>query len=151
MLSLNQSNDSTATRSGLMWASLCFAIISSTASVAADEQDQFDGAIWTFKLTPKTRGLEELKGRYRVSDDVFYQNSKPKSREFDKVVGKNHPTGRKTKSVFTDLRAFDADRQLHSGLKGTAHLEMEEFGEWSGRFIDSEGRHWDFQCSRVRE
>ncbi len=126
-------------------------IIMAAGSITADERNQFEGAIWRFTLTPKTRGLEVLKGRYRVSDDVFYQNAKTKSREFDKVVGKNLPTGRKTKSVFTDLRGFDADRKLHSGLKGTAHLEMEEPGEWSGRFIDSEGRHWDFQCSRVQE
>ena len=127
------------------------AILTCTASVSADDQDQFEGALWRFTMTPKTRGLEPLKGQYRVSDHVFYQTTKPKTRDFDKVVGKNHPAGRKTKSEFHDLRAFTEDRQLHRGIKGTANLEMEEFGEWSGRFIDSEGRHWDFRCSRVQE
>ena len=126
-------------------------VVANTAVVSADEVDQFEGAIWQFTLTPKSRGLETLKGQYRVSDHLFYQKSKPKIREFDKVVGDNHPSGRKTKSVFKDLRAFDKKRNLHSGIKGTAHLEMEQFGEWSGRFIDSEGRHWDFQCSRMQE
>ena len=127
------------------------AILTGTASVSADDKDQFEGALWRFTLTPKTRGLEPLKGHYRVSDHVFYQTTKPKTRDFDKVVGKNHPAGRKTRSEFHDLRAFAEDRQLHRGIKGTAHLEMEEFGEWSGRFVDSEGRHWAFRCSRVQE
>ena len=142
---------STASRSTFLFVLAGLAILTGAASVSADEQDQFEGAIWRFTMTPKVRGLETLKGQYRVSDHVFYQNTKPKTREFDKAVGKNHPSGRKTESVFTDLRAFSKDRKLHGGIRGTAHLEMLEFGEWSGRFIDSEGRHWDFRCSRVRE
>jgi hypothetical protein len=126
-------------------------ILKGTATVSADEQDQFEGALWRFTMKPKTRGLEPLNGHYRVSDHIFYQTSKPKSRDFDKVVGKNHPAGRKTQSEFHDLRAFTKDRKLHSGIKGTANLEIIEFGEWSGRFIDAEGRHWDFRCSRIQE
>jgi hypothetical protein len=141
----------TLSRRTLLFVLAGLAILTGTASVSADDKDQFEGALWRFTMTPKTRGLEPLKGQYRVSDRVFYQCSKPKTREFDKVVGKNHPAGRKTRSEFHDLRAFAEDRQLHRGIKGTANLEMEEFGEWSGRFIDSEGRHWDFRCSRVQE
>ena len=129
----------------------CLAVHFNCTELSADDDDHFEGAVWRFSMTPKARGLEPVKGRYRVSKHVFYQCSKPKTHEFDTVVGKNHPTGKKTRSVFEDLRAVDENRNWHKGLKGTAHLEMDRFGEWSGRFIDSEGRHWDFQCSRVQE
>ena len=31
------------------------AILTDTASVSADDKDQFEGALWRFTMTPKTR------------------------------------------------------------------------------------------------
>jgi len=135
---------------------LCYALffLSGTFSdtkANAQDSDKFEGAVWKFTMTPKKRGLETLKGAFRVSDDVIYQKKKRSDRDFALVVGKNHPRGKRTRIVFDNFRAFSKSRELHAGMKGTAGLTMDAFGKWSGVLIDGQGRHWDFKCSRVQE
>jgi hypothetical protein len=120
-------------------------------ATAAQSGDTIDGAIWQFEMTPKGRGLKPLRGRFRVSDNVLYQNSQGMRNKFDKVIGKNHPDGRRTRVEFEDFRAADKDRNFQGGMKGTARLKIDRVGEWSGVFTDGEGRNWDFKCTRVRE
>lgn len=128
------------------------AVVLSSSWALAQDGDKFDGAIWIFTMKSKGRNSQTLKGRFRVSDDVLYQQAE-RGREtpFDKEVGKNYPNGKRTRIEMSDLRAGDANRSIHSGLKGKALLNMDRGGEWSGTFIDGEGHHWDFQCSRVQE
>jgi hypothetical protein len=102
-------------------------------------------------MKPKRSGPEPLRGQFRVSNDVLYQKTTPQSKDFDKVIGKNSPKGDATTIDFTDLRGFDKDKKVHSGLKGTARMRLDRVGEWSGLFTDAEGRNWDFKCSRVQE
>jgi hypothetical protein len=135
---------------------LCASAFLAAISVAgpsahAQDGDKFEGAVWTFVMTPKGRGPGPLNAAFRVSGNVLYQRSKPRG-DFDKVIGKNHPRGKKqTRIEIDDLRAHDRNRGVHAGLKGTALLTADRRGEWSGRFLDSEGRHWDFKCSRTQE
>lgn len=125
--------------------------LSSPPSALADDVGEFDGAIWNFTMTPKKPGLQKLTGRFRVSDNVLYQKEDPADPEFKKQVGKNHPKGKVTRAEFTDLRAFTPDKEVRTGIKGTARLKGIKFGEWTGVLTDGRGRNWEFQCTRVQE
>jgi hypothetical protein len=116
----------------------------------AQEGDSFEGAVWNFTMTPKGKG-RTLKGRFRVSNRVIYQKEKPDDEEFSKQVGTNHPRRGRTRIVFSELRAFDADRMPRTDIKGTARLTNDKLGAWSGLITDGEGRNWDFKCTRVKE
>jgi len=149
-----------ASRVGLVCTAALLSGIVGASAASADDKDKFDGAIWNFTMTPKRGGLglEPLKGGFRVFNHVLYQRSKPPREkkeanrdDFDKVVGKNHPQGKRTRVEMKDFRAFDKNMTWHSGLKGSVLLTIDRFGEWSGTFVDSEGRHWDFKCTRVQE
>lgn len=112
---------------------------------------QFDGAVWNFSLRPKSPGSPNLRGRFRVSDHVLYQKASPEDADFTVQIGKNHPRGKRARVELTNFRAFGPGRELHSGMSGMAMISMDRGGEWSGRFIDSSGKHWDFKCTRVQE
>lgn len=113
---------------------------------------EFDGAVWRFTLTPKVAGPGQLRGHFRVSNHVLYQKADIKDPNYTKQVGKDNPQRRAhTRVEFTDLRALDKRGVPHSGFKGTVLLKGERFGHWSGSFIDSQGRHWNIQCTRVQE
>lgn len=118
---------------------------------AAQAQDTIDGAIWRFTMKPKTQGLQILKGQFRVSNHVLFQKEKPEQNDFNKQIGVNKPNKDKTVMTLTDLRAMDKKRNWHNGFKGKVLLRNERFGFWTGRFIDSQGRHWDFTCSRIQD
>jgi hypothetical protein len=137
-------------RARLILAAALLSIGADASPARADDSDRFDGAVWNFVMTPKRRGPEPLKGGFRVFNHVLYQRSTPRG-EFDREIGKNVPKGKRTRVEMKDFRAFDNDRNLHSGLTGNALLTMDRAGEWSGTLIDSEGRHWDFRCTRVQE
>jgi len=110
----------------------------------------FDGAVWGYKLTPKNARLGVQTGAFRVNNHVLYQKAKPEDKTFTKVVGKNSPDGRRTSMVFEDLRGHGPNGEiLH--ISGKARLGMEKGGEWGGRFVDSNGNHWDFHVSRQKE
>ena len=146
-------------RVGLMCVAVLLSGIVGGSSATADEKDKFDGAIWNFTMTPKRpASAEPLKGGFRVFKHVLYQRSEAprekgvaKRDDFNKVIGKNHPQGKRTRVELNDFRAFDKNMTWHSGLKGSVLLTIDRFGEWSGTFVDSEGRHWDFKCVRVQE
>jgi hypothetical protein len=125
------------------------------SSARAQDGDTIEGAVWVFDMKAKGPRADTLRGRFRVSDNVLYQQSeRSRTAPFDKEVGRNHPTGRKTgKTVveLEDLRAVNQDGEIQTGLKGKIRMSLERFGEWKGVFTDSDGRNWDFKCSRVRE
>ncbi len=113
-----------------------------------------DGAIWKFTMTPKTAGLEAVNGRYRVSGMTLYQKENPDDQQFKRVVGKK-VAGKKGEHkvgiVFSDFRARIERGSPPVQLNGSAWLKAEKREKWSGTFIDSDGRHWDFQCERIFE
>jgi hypothetical protein len=117
----------------------------------AQSGDNFEGAVWGFTMTPRTKGLKTLKGQFRVSGGVIYQKETPEDPEFSKQVGTKHPRRGRTRIAFTDLRAFDADKTPRTDIKGTARLTLDKIGAWSGLFTDGEGRNWNFKCTRIKE
>jgi hypothetical protein len=126
--------------------------IAGISAVQAQSGDKFDGAVWSFNMTPKRPGPEPLRGQFRVSNNVLYQRSQPsRTAPYDKVIGKNFPNGKRTRVEMEDFRAADKNRSWHGGMKGKILLTMDRPGEWSGTFVDAEGRHWSFQCTRVQE
>ncbi len=139
---------------GLFAAAVWFGAIAGSSSTMAQEQGQFEGAIWRFSMTPRPplRGREPLRGVFRVHNHVLYQKSiRSPDAPFDKEIGKNHPNGKKTRIEFHDLRAADRNQNFKGGLSGQVLLSFDAFGEWSGRYIDAQGLHWDFKCTRVQE
>jgi hypothetical protein len=102
-------------------------------------------------MTPKAPGPQPLRGAFRVANDVLYQKETPEDADFTKKIGKNQPRGSKTRIEFTDLRAFVRRGVAHEGLSGNVLLTIDRAGEWSGTFVDSQGRHWSFKCTRVQE
>lgn len=117
--------------------------------------DEFEGAVWQFRMTPKVRGDHALRGAFRVADNKIFQKHDRDDEKFERPAGTNFPRGRTTRIDFKDLDAFKKEGGPRSerrvDLSGTATLKMDEFGEWSGRFIDGNGHHWDFKCSRIKE
>ncbi|TWU50661.1 hypothetical protein Poly51_39540 [Rubripirellula tenax] len=112
--------------------------------------DQFEGAVWKFKITPKN--IEPLLGRYRINDHVLYQREVLSGSDYSKKVGTNHPKGQKTMTVFTDMRGFTQNtRKVIEGLRGTAHLELQEYGRWTGT-IKLDGKpEMKMECIRILE
>ena len=121
------------------------------ATPAAQAQHSIDGAIWRFTMKPLTPNLQVLKGQFRVSNHRLFQKEKPESNEFNKPVGSNNPRNDRTVMTLTNLRAIDRNRKWHDGFQGKVLLRFERFGYWTGRFIDSKGRHWEFSCTRVQD
>ncbi len=123
----------------LCWNGLVFAIsgvfgLGVDVSAAAQADDQFDGAVWTFTMTPKNPGQEHLGAAFRVKDHVLYQMSKPsRGFNFDKMIGKNVPLANKNIRIeMSDFYAVSNEtRTRHTGLKGTALLKNVRFGEYS--------------------
>ena len=129
------------------------------SKVFAQAGDTVDGAVWRFKITPKFPLQEPVFGQYRISNYQIFIKDDPKDKEFTREVGKATPNRRTkvTTVVFKELRVFEKSekgsrpRISKAVTAGGAKVKMDEVFEWSGLFIDSEGRHWDFKCSRVKE
>lgn len=123
--------------------------------VYAQAGDEFEGAVWQFGMTPKVPGDEALRGAFRVADHEIFQRNGRSDEKFEQPAGKNFPKGRTTRIVFKDMVAFKKEggsrQERRVDLSGTATLKMDEFGEWSGRFVDGDGHRWDFKCSRIKE
>lgn len=113
--------------------------------------DNFDGAIWYFKITPRTKGAQTLSGQFRVSDHILYQKELRSSEDFTKRVGVNHPNGNRTRVEITDLRAKMPNGEFRSRINGEVRMTFDKFGKWSGMFTDERGINWDFNCTRVKE
>jgi hypothetical protein len=124
-------------------------------AVLADDDDKVDGALWQFGMSPVKKGPRSpapMRGVFRVKGKELFQRSE-RGKEFDKLIGVK--TGFKKRVTFLridDLRAVEKDtRTAHTGIKGKLTLEFDDLGEWSGRFVDSEGLQWDFKCKRFQE
>ncbi|WP_417851758.1 hypothetical protein [Thalassoglobus sp.] len=128
-----------------------YGTVVSNTGVAAQAGDNFEGAVWSFMMVPKLKGAKNLRGQFRVSDHIVYQKGQKKTGEFTKRVGVNHPQGKRTKVVFTDLRALNSDREWREGMKGEVKMTIDKYGKWSGLFTDENGDNWEFTCNRVKE
>lgn len=142
-----------------------FSFLSVTQHVRAADLGIFKGAVWRFTLEPKNKQLDKLNGGFRVHNGVLYQRDNPRdSKSKGHVVGtetlvkKRGPKGAKrTRLNFTDLRAvsmkknFKGERSPQTGIKGSVFIQKNKFGKWSGIFIAADGRHWKFNCTRIRE
>jgi hypothetical protein len=123
------------------------------SNLVADDDDKFDGALWKFHMEPVAkRAVEPLNGVFRVKGKELFQKSKPRIKEFDLLIGEKTAFKPKTTWLKIDnLRARTKGGKVETGIKGKLVLKMDEQGKWSGPFIDSEGRHWDFSCERFQE
>lgn len=134
---------------------LLLACLPSRSTAALQDDDQFDGAVWRFVMKPKFKGESESKGGFRVLNNELFQKETPKDEEFSKKIGTNHPNGDRTVMKLKEFRYFaisdDPSPKTAKQISGRVLLKRERFGEWSGRFIDEHGRHWEFKCSRVAE
>ncbi|MBB3208879.1 hypothetical protein FHS27_004713 [Rhodopirellula rubra] len=127
-----------------MLAATCFAPV-------ATSQDNFDGAVWAFKMSKKQEPKKIIGGRFRVSNHVLFQKFDPSDAQFSKRVGKNHPNGQKTRFDVDDFRVFTEPKKRLILIKGTGRLSMDKIGEWSGIFTDGRGSNWTFKASRIKE
>lgn len=121
---------------------------------------KFDGAIWTFQMIPHDKNLEKRSGMFRVNGLDLYQRSDMNKPGFDRKVGQKvhyaaqrnregKVVGKERTTVkFTDLQS---DGRKYTGMSGTLEVTKSKPGEWSGRFVDGNGLHWDFRCSRKQE
>lgn len=134
-----------------LWALSIGLCLAADESQQGDDGGKFDGAVWQFNMKPKSGGAKSMRGRFRVNQDVIYQKATLKDPTFGKKIGTNHPRYPKTKIEVTDLRALDEAGKLHHHIKGTAHLSIDKRGEWSGEFVDADGLHWEFKCTRTQE
>lgn len=127
--------------------------ISGISNAKADDAGEFDGAIWRFHMTPAAKRFgEPMNGAFRVKGKNLYQNTKPRTKDFDKHIGqKTAAKPKKTWLTIDDMRAKPKGGNIVEGIKGKMVLTMDEPGKWSGTFIDSQGRHWDFKCERIQE
>ena len=132
----------------LFFAIACFC---SAPPVFAQEEDQFEGAVWQFAMSQKKAPQTKLIGRFRISKHVVFQKEKRSDAEFSKQVGKNHPVGKKTRMEVAGFRVFEQANKKQQSIAGTARLKMIRFGEWTGVFTDEKGVNWDIKCSRIME
>lgn len=112
---------------------------------------EFEGAVWKFKMTSKSQRNKELTGLFRVSNAKLYQKTTPEDPDFSKAIGINYPKKRKTRMVFTDLRAKGKKGIFTNGIKASVFLNFDRKGHWHGTLIDSKGKHWNFKCTRIQE
>ncbi len=125
------------------------------AVLLADDDDKVDGALWRFGMTPVKKGPNSpppMRGVFRVKGRELFQRG-DRGKEFDQLIGVK--TGFKEKTTFLridDLRAIErGTKKERTGIKGKLTLKFDELGEWSGRFVDSEGSQWEFKCLRFQE
>lgn len=139
---------------------LSFGTLPNTTFGQGADGGKFDGALWSFQMIPNDKNLEKRTGMFRVNGNDIYQRSSMEKPGFDRKVGTKTitkaPRNKKGKLVgpettvieFSDLQS---NGQKHTGMKGKVILTKNKLGEWSGRYIDGEGLHWQFKCSRKQE
>lgn len=122
-------------------------------SVTFAEEDLVDGALWQFGMTPVKSGPPPMRGVFRVNGKQLFQKSSRDSKDYDKLIGEKTGFAKKTTYLrIDDMRAVEKEsRKHHTGIKGKLTVEFDELGEWSGRFVDSDGKHWEFKCKRFQE
>jgi hypothetical protein len=113
---------------------------------------EFDGAVWRFTMTPKLARLEPLRAQFRVNGDRLYQRKTLDDPDFTRLVGKKVAGAKlRVRIEFTDLRAANEQGRFQEGIQGVARLTLDRAGHWEGEFVDSQGRHWNFKCTRIQE
>ena len=117
----------------------------------SEAQDNFDGAVWNFKLTSKKNKKLSLIGRFRVNKNVIYQKKDKSDEKFTRRVGKNNPSGKKTKLELQDLKVLAGKKKKIVEIKGTARLTLDKIGKWQGMFTDGKGGNWEMTATRVQE
>jgi hypothetical protein len=132
----------------LLLGSLC-ALALPGGAAAQKDGGKFEGAVWKFEMTPMRGKEEPRRGQFRVAGLKLYQKERRDSPGFDKEAGhKEILADKRTRLVFHDLRANGGKV---TGIRGHAVVTFDKFGEWSGRYVDADGSHWHFKCSRVQE
>jgi len=120
--------------------------------LAQSDGGEFDGAVWKFTIRSKVKGGGAMTGNFRVAEHIIYQQANAQDTKFSKKVGSNHPVQRfKTRVEFTDLTATTRKGETKTGLQGSAYIQMDRKGRWSGDFADSAGTRWGFHCTRIQE
>lgn len=121
---------------------------------------KFDGALWSFSMIPKDKNLEKRTGMFRINGNDLYQRSSMEKPGFDRKMGTKtsvkavrNKKGKIVGPQTTTLEFFDLQSNglKYTGMKGKVVLKQNKLGEWSGRFVDAEGLHWEFKCSRKQE
>lgn len=124
------------------------------------EGGKFDGALWSFSMIPKDKNLEKRTGMFRINGNDLFQRSSMEKPSFDRKMGMKtsvkavrNKKGKIVGPQTTTLEFFDLQSNglKYAGMKGKVVLTQNKLGEWSGRFIDAEGLHWEFKCSRKQE
>jgi len=125
-----------------------------------DDGGKFDGALWSFSMIPNDRNLEKRTGMFRIHGNDIYQRSSMDKPGFDRKAGTKtmvkavrNKKGKIVGPQTTTIEFFDLQSNglKYKGMKGKVILTQKKLGEWSGRFIDADGLHWEFKCSRKQE
>lgn len=121
---------------------------------------KFDGALWSFTMIPKDKNHEKRTGMFRINGNDLFQRSSMEKPGFDRKMGMKtsvkavrNKKGKIVGPQTTTLEFFDLQSNglKYTGMKGKVVLKQNKLGEWSGRFVDAEGLHWEFKCSRKQE
>ncbi|MBX3437475.1 MAG: hypothetical protein KF861_08300 [Planctomycetaceae bacterium] len=140
-----------ATRTDVLWRAVALLLLCTAARDCEANQagDQIEGAVWKFQMKAVDRKGGTRGGQFRVNNGVLYQKESLDNVEWNKVIGRIEPLKKgKSRLIFEDLQA---NKDKSAAIKGTAILDIDKFGHWTGRMIDSEGAHWHFQCARIQE
>ena len=126
----------------------------SPVAIHADD-DMVDGALWRFGMTPVKKGPNSpppMRGVFRVKGKELFQRG-DRGKEFDQLIGVKTDFKKRTTFLrIDDLRAIEnGTKKVRTGINGKLTLTFDDLGEWSGRFIDSDGMHWEFKCKRFQE
>lgn len=111
-------------------------------------------------MIPKDKNHEKRTGMFRINGNDLFQRSSMEKPGFDRKMGMKtsvkavrNKKGKIVGPQTTTLEFFDLQSNglKYTGMKGKVVLKQNKLGEWSGRFVDAEGLHWEFKCSRKQE
>jgi hypothetical protein len=115
----------------------------------ADDEGQFEGAIWQYEMSRVSGKGDARTGRFRIHGTEIFQPRDMKPTVIGAIEGKmkeKPAKGDKVKVKFEQLRGSD-----QKTLKCEGPITFVSFGEVKGRLIDSDGVHWNFKASRILE
>ena len=129
----------------------CIALGLIFVSAKAEDKGTVDGAIWEYEMSKVTRKDKDEPriGKFRIEGSDIFQprNKKPTKIGTIKRTGKGKPQqGDKVHVDFEQLLGNDQKK-----LKCKGPITFISFGEVEGRLIDSDGMHWNFKASRIKE
>jgi len=115
----------------------------------AEDRGKLDGARWRYSMKPVAGRSEPRHGAFRISGDKIFQGMGKQATQVGTIIGKvreKPDPNDKVRVKFTNLRARDGSKVDLSGP-----VFFQSFGEVTGRLIDGDGKHWNFEASRVQE